>query len=73
MWLTPVANQTSRDHGLVNRCLNGAYMNRLTKPNQKSRANMLYTSGDFQEAKKLLDSGFAQLQEGIDYESRGLK
>jgi len=73
MRLTAIANQTSRDRGLANRCLNLAYVNRLTKLNRKSKANKWYTSGDFQEAKKFLDNGCPQLEEGINYEAMGLK
>jgi hypothetical protein len=73
MRLTAIANQTSRDPGLAKRCLNLAYVNRLTKLNRKSKANKWYTSGDFQEAKKLLDNDCPQLEEGIDYEAMGLK
>jgi len=73
MQLTAIANQTSRDPGLAKRCLNLTYVNRLIKLNRKSKANKLYTSGDFQEAKKLLDNGCPQLEEGINYEARGLK
>jgi len=50
-----------------------AYVNHLTKLNRKLEANKWYTSGDFQEAKRLLDNGCPQLQEGINYEARGLK
>ena len=71
--LAAIANQTSRDPELAKRCLNRAYVNRLTKLNRKSKANKWYTSGDFQEAKKLLDNGCPQLEEGIDYEAMGLK
>jgi len=73
MRLTPIANQTSKDPGLPKRCLNRAYLNHLTKLNRKSKANKWYTSGDFQEAKKLLDNDCPQLEEGIDYEAIGLK
>jgi len=73
MRLTAIANQTSRDPGLAKRCLNRAYVNRLTKLNRKSKANKWYTSGDFQEAKKLLDNGCPQLEEGINYKAMGLK
>jgi len=73
MRLTAIANQTSRDRGLAKRCLNLAYVNRLTKLNCKSKANKWYTSGDFQEAKKLLDNGCPQLEEGINYEAVGQK
>jgi len=73
MRLTVIANQTSRDPGLAKRCLNLAYVNRLTKLNHKSKANKWYTSGDFQEAKKLLDNGGPQLEEGINNEAMGLK
>jgi hypothetical protein len=73
MRLTAIANQTSRDPGLAKRCLNLAYVNRLTKLNRKSKANKWYTSGDFEEAKKLLDNDCPQLEEGIDYEAMGLK
>jgi len=34
---------------------------------------MLYTFGDFHEAKPLPENGYPQLQEGIDYEAMGLK
>jgi hypothetical protein len=70
---TAIANETSRDPGLAKRCLNLAYVNRLTKLNRKSKANKWYTSGDFQEAKKLLHNGCPQLEEGINYEAMGLK
>jgi len=73
MRLTAIANQTSRDPGLVKRCLNLAYVNRLPKLNCKSNANKWYTSGDFQEAEKLLDNGCPQLGGGINYEAMGLK
>jgi hypothetical protein len=73
MRLTAIASQTSRDPGPAKRYLNGAYVNRLTKLNRKSKVNKWYTSGDFQEAKKLLDNGCPQLEEGIDYEAMGLK
>jgi hypothetical protein len=53
MRLTAIANQTSRDPVLAKRCLNLAYVNRLTMLNHKSKENKWYTSGDFQEAKKL--------------------
>jgi len=73
MRLTMIANQTSRDPGLVKRCLTCAYLNRLTKLNQLSKANKWYSSADFPEAKKLLDTGCLQLEEGIDYEAMSLK
>jgi len=73
MRLTGIASQTSRDPGLAKKCLNHAYVNRLTKLNRKSKANKWYTPGDFQDAKKLLDNGCPQLEEGIDYEAMGLK
>jgi len=73
MRLTAIANQTSRDPGLAKRCLNLAYVNRLTKLNPKSKANKWYSSGVFQQAKKLLDNGCPQLEEGINYRAMGLK
>jgi hypothetical protein len=73
MRLTAITNQTSRDPGLAKRCLNLAYVNRLTKLNPESKAIKWYTSGDFQKAKKLLDNGCPQLEEGINYEAMGLK
>jgi len=66
------ANQTSRDPRLVMRWFNGAYVNCLTKQHQKSTVHNWYTSGDFQDAKKLLDDGNPQLEEEIDYEAMGL-
>jgi hypothetical protein len=36
-------------------------------------ANKWYTSGDFQQAKKMLDNGCRQLEEGINSEDMGLK
>jgi len=47
--------------------------NCLTNLNRKLKVNKWYSSGDFQEAKKLLDNGCPQLEEGIDYEAMGLK
>jgi hypothetical protein len=73
MRLTAIINQTSRDPGLAKRSLNLAYVNSLTKLNRKSKANKWYTSGDFQEAKKLLDNGYPQLEDGINYEAMRLK
>jgi len=73
MQLTAIANQTSSDRGLTKGCLNRAYVNCVTKLNRKSKANKSFTSGDFQEAKKLLDNDCPQLAEGIDYEAMGLK
>jgi hypothetical protein len=73
MRITAIPNQTSRDPGLAKRCLNLAYVNRLTKLNRKSKVNMWYTSRDFQEAKTLFDKGCPQLEEGINYEAMGLK
>jgi len=73
MRLTVIANQPSRDLGLGNRCLNRAYLNHLTKPNQKLKANKWFTSGDIQEAEPFLDKGCPQLGEGIDYKAMGLK
>jgi len=32
-----------------------------------------YTSGDFQESKKLLDNGCPQVEKEIDYDAMGLK
>jgi hypothetical protein len=68
-----IANQPSRDPGLAQRCLNLAYVNRFTKLNHKSNAKKWYPSGDFQEAKKLLDNDCPQLEEGNDYEAMGRK
>ena len=68
-----IANQRSRDTWLAKRCLNLAYINRLTKHNRKSNATKWYTSSHFQEAKKLLDIGCPQLEEGINYKFMGLK
>jgi len=73
MRLTSMANQTSRDSGLARKCLNLAYVNCRTKLNRMSRANKWYTSGDLQEAKKLLDNACPQLEEGINYEAGRLK
>ena len=73
MRLTAIASKISRDSGLAKRCLNRAYVNRLPKLNRKLKANKWYTSGDFQEATKLLDNGCPQLEEEIDYEAMGLK
>jgi len=73
MQLTTIANQTSRDPGLVKKCLNHAYINRLTYLHCKSKAKKWLTSWDFQEAKKLLHYGCPQLDEGISYEAMGLK
>ena len=60
MWmrLTTIANQTTRILWLAKRCLNRAYVSRLTKLHRKLKPN---PSGVFQEAKKLLDSGCRQL------------
>jgi len=71
--LTVIANQSPREAKLANRCLNHIYVNCLTKINQKSRVKKWYIFRDFQQAKKLLDNGCPQLEEGIDYEARGLK
>jgi len=68
-----IANQTSRDPRLGNRCLNLAYVNHLNKLYRKSNVNKWYTSGDFQETINLLNKDIAQLEEGIDYEAMGLK
>ena len=73
MRLTTIANQTSRDPGLAKRCLNLVYVICVTKLNWKSKANKWCTSGDFQEAKQLLDNDCPQLEEGIDYEVMGRK
>jgi hypothetical protein len=73
MRLTVITNETSRDLGLAKRCINLPYVNRLTKLNHKSKANKSYTSDNFQKAKKLLDNGCPQLEEGIKYEAVGLK
>jgi len=58
---------------LAKRCLNRTYVNCLIKLSQKSKANKWYISGDFQEAKKLLDNGYPRLVEGIDYKAMGFK
>jgi len=71
MRLTAITNQTSRHPGLVKRCLNRSYLNRLTKLNRKLKVNKWYTSGDIQEGEKLLDNDFPQLEEAIDYEDMG--
>jgi len=55
------------------RCLNPAGVNRLTTLHRKSKVNKLYTSGDFQEAKKLIDNDCPQLEAWIDYKAMGLK
>jgi len=60
MRLTAIANQTSRDLWFAKRYLNPAYINRLTKLNWKSKTDKSYTSGDLQEAKKLIDNGCPQ-------------
>jgi hypothetical protein len=73
MQLTLIANQTSRDPRLKKRCLKCPYVNHLTKPNRNLKANKCYVSGDIQEAKKLLDNGCPQLEEGIDYKAMGLQ
>jgi len=73
MRLAAIANQTSRDPGLTKRCHNLAHVNCLTKLYRKLKANKWYTSGHFQEAKKLLVNNCPQLQDGIDYEAMGLK
>jgi hypothetical protein len=73
MRLTAIANETSSDPGLGKRCLNLTYANRPTTQHCKSKANKWYTSGDFQEAKKLLDNGCPQVEEGINYVAMGLK
>ena len=39
MRLTTIANQISRDPARAKRCLNPAYVNRLTRLNHKSKAN----------------------------------
>jgi hypothetical protein len=72
MRLTAITNQTSRDPGLVKRSLNGTYVNRLTELNLKSKASKWYALGDFQNAKKFLDNGCPQLEDGIDYKATGL-
>jgi len=73
MWLSVIANQTSRDPGLAKRCLKRAYMNILTKLNRKLEVNMWYTSRDFQLAKKLLDNSCTLLEKGINHEAISLK
>jgi hypothetical protein len=73
MRLTTITNQTSRDPGLAMKCLNCPYVTRLTKRNRKLKANKWYTSGDFQEAKIMLDNGCPQLEDGIAYQAMGLK
>jgi len=69
MRLTAITNQPSRDPSLVKRSLNGVYGNRLTELNRKSQANKMVYFGDFQKAKKFLDNGCPQLEDGIDYKS----
>jgi len=71
--LTAIASQTSRDPELVKRCLNHAYVYRLLRLNRKSKPSKWYTSGDFQEAKRLVDIGCPQLDEAIDFHAMGLK
>ena len=73
MRLTAIANETSRDPVFAKRCLNLADVNHLTNLDCKSKANKWYISGDFQDAKKLLDTGCPQLEEGINYDAMGLK
>jgi len=73
MRLTAIANQTSRDSGLAKSCLNWAYLNCHPKLNWKSKTNKWYTSADFQEAKRLFDNVWHQMEEVIDYEAMGLK
>jgi len=70
--LTVIAHQISRDSKVAKRCLSQVYFNRLTNLKRKLNANKWYTSGDFKEAKNLLDHGCPQLEEGIDYEALGL-
>ena len=73
MRLTVIANETSKDPVLPQRCLNLAYIKCLPKLDRKSKSNKWYTSGDFHEAKMLLDNGCLQLEEGINYKAIGLK
>ena len=73
MPLTAIANQISRNPRLVKWYLHREYVIRLTKINQKSKANTWYTSGHFQDAKMMLVNGSPQPEEEIDYEVMGLK
>jgi len=73
LWMPAIANRTSRDPEIMKRCLKCAYVNRLAKLKWKKKSNKWYTSSDVLEAKKLLDNGCPQLEEGIDYEAMGLK
>jgi len=70
--LTAIDNHTCSDPGSAKRCLNCSVANPLTKLNRKSKTNMLYTTGDFQQGKMLVDNGCHQLEEGIDYKATGL-
>jgi hypothetical protein len=73
MQFTTISIQISRDPKLVKRCLNRAYINNVTKLNPKSKANKWYTSGDFQEAKMLIENSCPLLNEVINYEAIRLK
>jgi hypothetical protein len=68
-----IPNERSRDPWLAKRCLNLTFTNCLTKQNQKSNAIKWYTTGNFQDAQKLLDNGCPQLEEGINYKAISLK
>jgi len=71
-FLKALDNHTCRDPGSAKRCLNCSVANPLTKLNRKSKTNMLYTTGDYQQGKMLVDNGCHQLEEGIDYKATGL-
>jgi len=60
---TSISNQKSRDPGIAKRCLNLAYINRLTKLIRKIKANKWYNSSDFQEANTLLANDCPPLEE----------
>jgi len=66
MRLTAIANPTSMDPGLAKGWLNCAYINLVTKLNQKSKMKKWYASGNFQPATMLWDIGCPQLEEEID-------
>jgi hypothetical protein len=73
MRLTAIANQTSRDPVLAKHDLNLAYLNTITKLSRDSKATTCYTAIDFYAVKKLLDHGWLQLEDGIDYNAMDLK
>ena len=67
------ASKTSSDSELGQRSHNHAYINSVSKVNEKAKANKCNTSGDNQTLKMLLDTYCSWLVEGIDYEAMGLK